>query len=179
MLDEFKPVSILELGLGQSTKMTTSYMKSGLNAEAKIHYIVEHDQEWADFMKNSVDFIKSKLILLPLIQKEYKGSLGMAYEKFSDMTGIEKYELILIDGPFGAEGEFSRVDILSIIPKCLADNFVIMIDDTERRGEKNMCNELCEILKKNNIDYVSSEYRGVKNFMVIASKSRRFACSMN
>ena len=179
VLDEFKPASILELGLGQSTKMTTSYMKSGLNTEAKVHFIVEHDKEWAEFMKNSVDFIKSKLILLPLVQKEYKGSTGMSYDKFSDVTGIEKYELILIDGPFGSEGEFSRVDILSIVPNCLADNFVIMVDDTERRGEKNMCNELCKILKKKNIDYVSSDYGGVKNFMVIASKSRRFACSMN
>lgn len=179
MLDELKPMSILELGLGQSTKMTTSYMKSGLNVEAKIHYIVEHDQEWVDFMENSVDFLKSKLLLLPLMQKEYKGSLEMVYENFSDVVGDERYELILIDGPFGSEGEFSRTDILSILPKCLAGNFVIMVDDTERRGEKNMCNELCEILRKNNINYVSSEYKGVKNFTVIASKSRKFVCSMN
>lgn len=178
VLDEFRPVSILEVGLGQSTKMTSSYMKSELNANATIHCIVEHDEEWVDFMKNSVDLKKSKLIILPLIRKEYKGSSGIVYENFEDKVGTEKYELILIDGPFGSGGKFSRTDILSIVPKCLADDFVIMVDDTERKGEKNMCKELCGILKQNNIDYVFSEYVGQKNFTVIASQSRKFACSM-
>lgn len=179
VLDEFRPVSILELGLGQSTKMTSCYMQSGLNENATTHYIVEHDEEWADFMKNSVDLKKSRLVLMPLIEKEYKGDFRVAYENFSEKIGMEKYELILIDGPFGSEGEYSRIDILDIVPKCLADNFVIMADDTERKGEKNMCKELCEILRKNHIDFVSFEYGGVKNFTVIASKSRKFACSMN
>ena len=179
VLDEFRPASILEVGLGQSTKMTTAYMKSELNANATIHNIVEHDEEWADFMKNSIDLKKSKLIILPLIQKEYKGSSGIAYEGFSDKVGTDKYELILIDGPFGSGGKFSRIDILSIVPECLADDFVIMVDDTERKGEKNTCEELCRILKQNNIDYVFSEYVGEKNFTVIASKSRKFVCSMN
>lgn len=178
VLDEFRPVSILELGLGQSTKMTSAYIKSELNANSTIHYIVEHDEEWADFMKNSVDLKKSKLIILPLIRKEYKGSSVIVYQNFEDKLGTDKYELIIIDGPFDSKGKFSRVDVLSIVPKCLADDFVIMVDDTERKGEKNMCKELCRILKQNNIDYVFSEYVGEKNFTVIASKSRKFACSM-
>lgn len=178
VLDEFRPVSILEMGFGQSTKMTSSYMKSELNPNASIHYIVEHDEEWANFMKNSVDLKKSKLIILPLIRKEYKKSSAIVYKNFEYKVGTDKYELILIDGPFGTEGKFSRVDVLSIVPKCLADDFVIMVDDTERKGEKNMCKELCVILEQNSIDYVFSEYVGEKNFTVITSKSRKFACSM-
>lgn len=159
--------------------MTTSYMMSDLNDNVTVHNIVEHDEEWVHFMQNSVDFRKSNLTILPLIQKEYKGSQVPGYEGFYEQVCVDhRYELILIDGPFGNSGEFSRIDVLTYVPEMLAEDFIIMVDDTERKGEKNMCNEICNMLQANNIKYVCEEYRGVKNFTVIASTSHKFVCSM-
>lgn len=48
ILNTVKPKKILELGLGQSTKLLSQYAKA--NKEVK-HIVVEHDQEWIDFYK--------------------------------------------------------------------------------------------------------------------------------
>ena len=53
-LDEVRPQKILELGLGQSTKIINEYAKH-FSAE---HHIVEHDPDWVDFFKRSTDISK-------------------------------------------------------------------------------------------------------------------------
>lgn len=57
ILQEIHPRSILELGLGQSTKIISSYVEyyRGKNPEGMgIYDIVEHNKEWVDFFcKNS------------------------------------------------------------------------------------------------------------------------------
>ena len=48
ILNEVKPKSILELGLGQSTKMITQYAAAYEDVK---HYVVEHDDEWIHFFE--------------------------------------------------------------------------------------------------------------------------------
>lgn len=50
-LNDIKPKKILELGLGQSTKIINEYAKYFKNIE---HDIVEHNKEWIDFFEKSV-----------------------------------------------------------------------------------------------------------------------------
>ncbi len=46
VLNEIRPKNILELGLGQSTRMIGQY---AMAHEDVMHFVVEHDPEWIDF----------------------------------------------------------------------------------------------------------------------------------
>lgn len=176
ILDEVKPNKILELGLGQSTRLTSSYRNHEENA-GKIHCVAEHDPGWIAFMENSIDLSNSQVVQLPLAEIEYKGKAVTVYENFIQKIPQEKYDLVLIDGPFGSL-EYARIDSLGLVPQFLAEDFVIMIDDYERAGERNMSKDLLELLSTNGIEYHTQTYRGEKEIFVIASPSNAFVCSM-
>ena len=83
----------------------------------------------------------------------------------------------MIDAPKGCEG-FSRVDILNIIPQCLHESFIIMLDDSQRNGEQNTIKEVLHVLDNHNIKYTTGVYSGEKDVIVIASDDNKFFCSM-
>lgn len=177
ILDEIRPNYILELGLGQSTKLTSSYMQYAKGSD-KFHCVVEHDPDYLAFMKRSIDFDHSHVELIPLAEQVYKDETVTVYGEFKNRIPMHPYDFILIDGPFGSEGKYSRIEILSIVPEMLAKDFVIMMDDHDREGEQNTCRELLEILDGHGIPYKTSSYRAEKEVRVIASQSLSFVCSM-
>lgn len=91
ILDEIQPDSILELGLGQTTKLTTSYMKSKLGKHEKKHSIIEHDEEWMNFMKHSIDLSKSELMILALEENRYKEIGWMILTAKGSRIHVAKY----------------------------------------------------------------------------------------
>ena len=147
ILDEVKPKSILELGLGQSTKIITSYVKY---QKKVIHDVVEHDQNWINFFKMNMGLEKVQNIhCLENYKRKYNGCELNAYRNFKKEFKGKSYDLILIDGPVGWGQEYARMDILDIIPECLNKSFVILLDDSERIGEKRTIEMLEKKLQKN------------------------------
>lgn len=73
ILDEFQPKSILEMGLGQSTKMIGSYVKWKVSRQEECHHmIVEHDETWIDFFKNSFELSSgTEVVQLDLKKVEF------------------------------------------------------------------------------------------------------------
>ena len=90
----------------------------------------------------------------------------------------KKYSVISIDGPLGSNDEYSRRDILKIIPDVLEDSFVIILDDVNRKGELNTVREIEEILQDNNIPYFEGFYYGITDCCVVTSKDNQFICSL-
>ena len=153
VLNETHPKSILETGLGQSTKITTEYVKHNKNVK---HDIVEHNQDWINFFKNHTDMSNMQNIhMLDMIETEINGSKCNSYKNFKKEFKGKKYNLISIDGPLGGGNVYSRMDIIDLIPNCLEETFVILLDDCDREGELNMRAALEEKLAKNNIDFCS------------------------
>ena len=70
-----------------------------------------------------------------MIEKEVKGHQSKCYaniEQFSD----RKFDLYLFDGPFGSD-HYSRYDMVRIAGNLEStDEFIMIIDDYERTGEK-------------------------------------------
>ena len=174
-LDDIKPQAILELGLGQSTKIITNYIKYQKNV---IHDVVEHDENWIDFFKRSVDLSKiQKIHHLKNYKRKYNGTELNAYKNFKKEFENKSYDLIMIDGPVGWGQEYSRMDILDIIPGCLKENFVILLDDCERIGEQRTIEMLEEKLKQNNIKYKSGyHYWGINNVYICVAENLEFLC---
>lgn len=172
--NEFKPSSILELGLGQSSKMTAQY---SLSAENK-HIIVEHDENWIEHCKKTIAFpTNTEIRKMYLDTVKVKNHPVSVYKDFAKEFIDGKFDLILIDAPFGSE-YISRIDTLSIIPQTLDKSFIIIVDDCERLGERRTVKEIERKLKKSNIEYAKGCYAGIKQTVILTSKDLAFFCSL-
>ena len=179
-LEAEKPLNILELGLGESTKIILSYKKQSPNPVK--HSVVEASKEWLNFFQRSnADLVGDSELV----------HLGYQFSKFRDFQDVRvfngfeekfknnKYDLICIDAPLGGDmKEICSVDILSIIPGSLNSTFVILLDDFNRQTEKNLAKLIFEELDKNQTSYVSGTYDGEKSTLLIASPDLAYLKSL-
>lgn len=179
VLDETRPRSILELGLGQSTRMIARY---NFWAKECRHAVVDHNAEWIDFFKKSWPLPEMTAIVnLPL--KEETVTLNgqtlavTVYDGFAEKFQGKRFDFICVDGPYGSPN-VSRVDIVKILPQCLGESFVIMIDDYHRQGEKNTANVIGGILRDHGVKFASGGYFGEKGVGIIASENLQYLCSL-
>ncbi|GHU58977.1 hypothetical protein FACS1894133_4760 [Clostridia bacterium] len=174
VLNEIRPKSVLELGVGQSTRVTAQYA----NAFGDVsHTAVDHDPVWLDFFAKSCDFVtNTNLTTLKLIKPDC-----YAYDDFGSVALGRKFDLILIDAPFGhsaSAGAAVRTDILPFVPDCLAENFVIIVDDFERAGEQAMFGKLMAKLDGAGVAHTESLYQGSKDTVLMTTPGQAFLCTM-
>lgn len=183
VLNDIRPNSLLELGLGQSTKVLCQYMQSFSDAH---HIVVEHDEEWiAFFEKNFKIHSNTEVMLMPIkdiniqLNDVAMDSNCTIYEGFAEKLAGYKFDFILIDGPYGFRSPlFSRIDVLKILPDCLKESFVILIDDVNRQGEMNTMKEMMRVLESNHIPFSQGIYEGSKDTGIIVSKDLYFLCTL-
>lgn len=178
VLNETHPKHILELGLGQSTRMIAQYTATDENIK---HYVVEKDAEWISFFSNDFKLPENT----ELICTDYEMIPYKEVDEVRVFRGLEerlrgkKFNFISIDAPYGADmKQYSRIDILNLLPDCISENFVIMIDDCERSGETNTVAEMENKLKEAGILYKIGRYRGKKEFVLITAEHMGFLTSM-
>lgn len=179
ILDEMRPKSILECGLGQSTKMISQYAAFFPDVR---HIVVEHDETWIDFFSRSYRLPEStNLCVLPLIQNAVYGDddAVTAYEGFQEKFQGCKFDFLCIDGPFGGQTKkYARVDVLSLFPQCLEKSFAVFLDDAHRTGETNTLIEMRKSLDAQAIPYAEGKYQGEKVSHLLVSRDLRFLTSM-
>ena len=175
ILNDIKPNRILEMGLGQSTKIINEFVKYNKKTE---HHIVEHNKDWVSFFKKSTDVSEyTNFHLLDNYKKSYHGSELNAYKNFKNEFKGMKFDLICIDGPVGVDQEYSRMDILDILPDCLEKSFIILLDDCNRIGEKNTISLIEKKLRDKGIKFNSGyQYKGVTDVYICVSEDLEFLC---
>lgn len=177
VLNELHPMSILELGLGQSTKMITQYVDANPGV---LHRVVEHDQDWIDHYKTTCFLAKESHIMLKTLSSTSVNGIEdiRCYKNFEDGILPNTFDLIIIDGPWGGDmQELSRVDVAKIMPACLAKSFVIILDDYNRQGEQHTLEYMKTVLDKHNIAFSSAKYEGAKDMVVLTSADRGMVCT--
>lgn len=177
ILHDFKPSSILELGLGESSKFIMACSKNFLNNTK--HVIVEHDPNWISLYKKSNDTPDNSLFVqLDLIEKEFNGYKTNAYHNFGEKFKDFDFDLIIIDGPFGSK-RYSRNDILLLVKELIIKKeFIIIFDDTNRLGERDTMELLISEITKNGIHLNRANYKGVKTLSVLATDAYKYATSL-
>ena len=173
ILDLTHPLSILEFGLGQSSKMIYQYT---LFHPGTTVLTYEHDEKWIEFFEKQAApfFERENLFLSKLEEIIINGKKTLSYKNNCEELKDRKFDLILVDGPFGQE-HYSRPQILNIIPACIKrENFIIMIDDVERVGEQETIMALLDIFKINGIDCIYNTYSTTKSFCIICSPNLRY-----
>jgi len=167
ILTDFKPQSIVEFGLGESSKFVSTFLDNYLTEST--HTIIEQDESWATHFKDNFELAEQSTInILPLKKKIIKGFEVNSYDKIEEFV-TNKYDLYLVDGPFGSNN-YSRYDIVNVIKKVsAADEFIIMLDDYEREGEQQTFEELKAVLDKKRVEYVTRVYAGTKAVAVLGT----------
>jgi len=179
-LDILRPKSILEFGLGESSKITMQYANY-LNGTRLM--IVENDLHWIKHFQKSFESIKYEFIInLPVKNILINNTTANTYEGLVNRMNNNKFDFIIVDGPFSndmEDNELSRYNIIEIVDNDLIDDdFVIIIDDFNRVTEKNTFNLLLELMNGKKIEYKYNLYEGVKSQVIISSLSYSFITSI-
>lgn len=178
VLNEMRPRSILELGLGQTTKMISQYAAAHPGVQ---HTVVEHNSDWIGFYKNANTVPENtEIVQLEYGFAPYKEAESVrVFAGFADAFAERKFDFIMIDAPLGGDmKQYARIDVLPLLPACLCDSFVILLDDTERAGENHTAAEIERILTENNIAYARGNYSGKKDTLLYCDKKNAFLASL-
>ena len=174
ILDSVKPQHILEMGMGQTSRLTSQYVAYG-NPDATVD-IIENDASWIATYQPQL--AKSEHIKLYQRDLEFficNSTECRKYKNLQEVTANNRYDLIIIDGPWGATQSLPRSNILDLIKKhCLADDFIIIFDDTERKGEQNTVAHTVELLKEQHIETTVFHRAGIKAQTYITSSTKSF-----
>lgn len=178
VLNETRPKRILELGLGQSTRMIAQYAAAFQDVE---HIVVEHDPEWVEFFCNDFPIPKNtKVVMLEREMVPYKDAESVrVFKGFKETFQGQQFDFISVDAPFGGDmKQYSRIDVLNLIPDGLREKFVIMMDDCNRIGEINTVQEIERFLAQSQIKYQMGRYSGDKISVLFCPERMDFLCSM-
>ena len=177
ILNNARPQHILELGMGQSTKVLEHYIKA-CGEIGSYHLAGEHDEDFADYCKKKYSIGQTEIIGFDLVKEELppgSGNYSYRYKDFKKRIEGRTFDLILVDGPFGyGDPAYSRRDILDIVPICLEKDFSIIFDDYDRRGEKDTVEKLMAVLTDSGIGFHKQTLSGEKDICIIVSESNRF-----
>lgn len=179
ILNEVKPENILELGLGETTKMIQAYKKFH-NKRANC-ITIEQNQEWIDLrLQNDISEEFVSVMLVDIEPLKVNGSETLAYKNLPDQLEARrlKFDLILIDGPWGSPN-YSRFNIVGLIHRQLiSDDFIIIMDDFNRKGEQETVKEITKSLDEMRKRYVTGKYNGEKELSIIASEKYKYLCTL-
>lgn len=178
VLNEVHPRHILDLGLGQTSRMIAQYAAAHPDVE---HVVVESSSEWIAFFQRDFQLpSNSRVIQADYAIEDYLGKCAVrVFKDLEKKLEGGRFDLVSIDAPIGGDMKcLSRVDLHRIAPKALADEFVVLMDDTERKPEMDSMIELHRILLEAGISCSYATYDGMKECMVLASDSLKYLLTL-
>jgi len=169
ILSDYKPNSILEFGLGESSKFVSAYLENEL-LKSK-HQIIEQDENWHQSFNDRFQLSeRSRVAINVLVKKNIDNHDVNSYSGLKEFINQKKFDLYIIDGPFGSK-HYSRYDIVELAKGFAKnDEFIIIIDDYQRIGEKETVHELLKLFKEKDITTYWGEYSGNKTVGVLGTK---------
>ncbi|HKX11254.1 MAG TPA: hypothetical protein VJN67_23845 [Stellaceae bacterium] len=129
---EFPVASVLELGCGQST-LLLSELDRKLNRAASIRS-VDQDPRWVERLRSRVGH---EVVVAELVPKTIEGH-SIRHYRDGYFDKARTYGLVIVDGPSvpdSAEAALTRLGALEVLETSLAPDFIVIVDDAERKGE--------------------------------------------
>jgi len=163
---------VCELGTGQST-LLISRIKTALHSNFEATSI-EHDIAW---VRELSPHICHKIVHAPLKPRAIQGHQIEYYDHPSIATG-PAIDFLIIDGPpaNSSGSHFNRMGCLELIEKRVKDDFVIVIDDAERKPEYALARRIRSTLRQRGCDYRESAIKAMKTQIVLAAGHLKQAC---
>lgn len=176
VLSDCKPKSIIELGLGESSKFISVFLDNYLQQTR--HLVIEQNAIWYENFTQNFRLSKhTEVKISHVVSKKVNGVETMGYENIRE-TIQGKFDLYVIDGPIGSK-HYSRYDIVELAKAFTEDDdFIIIMDDYNRLGEQETVSDLLLVFKENNISVHTAVYKGSKSVMVIATDKYKYLSSL-
>lgn len=141
-----KRKSVIEFGSGISTILIARLIKEN---ELPVSFVsVEHNIEWIEVLnkqlkkENLTDFVKIEHINLVDQNTEIGKVLSYDSKRVLNIIAGNKYDLIIVDGPPANKREirYSRYPVFFNFRNNLFNDYCLIIDDANRKGEKEIIN---------------------------------------
>lgn len=136
--------SVVELGSGVST----FYIGRLLRPRGGHIWTVEHDERWAELVDQELaseglgDVVTVVHAPLTPIQSRWPDEEATWYEQsgLKEMTAGQSVDLLIVDGPpaYEAGRGHARYPAAPFFASTLADDYAIVLDDIDRRGEQDI-----------------------------------------
>ncbi|HNR20478.1 MAG TPA: hypothetical protein PKN75_14385 [Bacteroidia bacterium] len=175
ILADYKPKTILEFGLGESSKVISAFLKNELHSSH--HTIVEHSKDWIATFENRFSLASNSQIAI------HDSIASTVYEiPTNTYSNLQAYknsimDFYLVDGI--SSDRFSRNYIVQFFENAQSrDEFIVIIDDYLRPGEVETSNDLIGLLNNKGIKTYTGEYIGNKSQIVIATEKYKYATSL-
>lgn len=176
VLDDCRPKTIIEFGLGESSKFINAYLNNIL-LDSK-HLIIEHDTKWESaYLSNNQLSSRTRIEICHIEEKEINGFKSISYKGITSKIK-DNYDLYIIDGPFGSE-RFSRYDIVNLAKNFVeTSEFIIILDDYNRKGEQDTAKALLSVLEQKEINFHTKNFDGCKSLLVIVTEKYKYITSI-
>lgn len=163
VLSELPVRRVFELGSGQSTVLIDR-----LRGAEGTHVVYEQSDVWARAV--AVRAPRCELRHSPLVEKSFE---GVAYRGFEAMQSAD-FDLLLVDGPNGTD-HASRYDCVPLVDANRSPEFVVIVDDADRPGERETVAALTKLLLRKGIDHKLNHIAGRTTQAVITTPGMRAA----
>lgn len=154
---------IMELGVGQSTALSTQYAE---HFEKDLS-LIDDDEYWLRKVS------KKSSNVLPVYAKLAKITVENKLIDWYDCTPPNtNIELLIIDGPMACMSriKYNRIGVMNWIPKILGEEFIIIVDDTNRAGERLLVKRILEKLDSQGIAVNKRDIVGGNSQTIIATQ---------
>lgn len=178
ILNERRPTRILELGMGQSTRMIAQYTRHYKKVE---HTVVEHAPDWVAFCRKDCALSdRSSVVLLERELIPFREAPSVrVFKDFASTFKDQSFDFICIDAPLGGDmKDYARIDVLRLLPSILAKSFILLLDDYNRPGEQKTAAAMEAALQSAKIAYTKGAYSGLKTTLILCSQDNRFFTSL-
>lgn len=161
-----KPKNVLELGTGQSSSIMSLYCQRNLKSFC---LSVENNEDWFNLLSPQLQSLNHNFKKVSLIEHPTTYNSKHRISNFYNLSSIKrKYNLILLDGPFGGLNRYGFIKYIDAIIDL--DNFILIIDDTNRKEESEMADIIEDIL-------ITDFKINIYTYSIYASKYQRIILS--
>ncbi len=131
-------LTVLEVGSGVSTVVVASALRK-FSPSSRL-FSLEHDYDYylrtkEELQLNGLDNVN--LIYAPLVSYQIGGKEWWWYETIELFKKLDDtIDLIVVDGPPEVTQEIARYPVVPVMKDKLSEDFVLILDDFNRQGEK-------------------------------------------
>lgn len=146
LLELHRPQNILEMGLGETSKLIALYARS----TGARHVVIDDDREWCQkyLTKNSRFFLETKVHISPLMSVTKNGYKCCVFRDFQKIAEAECYDAIIIHCPRGGGKMPPHADVEGMWPELLADYGFMLMEHGERSEERSLLSQCATLLAK-------------------------------
>lgn len=146
--------SIVECGGGVSTFYISRLLRE--RGEGGHLFSIENDQDWASLLQQSLDKEGlsewATVVFAPLAPTSHGWNGSGAWyseEKLACISDKGKIDLLIVDGPpaYSTELRYARYPAVPFFKSSLAEDYTVVLDDINRRGEQEIAERWGQELK--------------------------------